>query len=426
MPRRVRAFYNNYCSGEAISHIALSLCRHMSDEHLDVRLLFTASDRATRHAFTHDALPAWLQRPAYRFCPESCIRRFAQWRYVNWLAQGDIAYIWPGCDLKVYEALRSRGHTIVMERINTHRATSKSILDVEYQRLGLPPDHGITEAEIDLERRKTALADHLFCPSPLVLESFASERVPRHKLLLTSYGWDPTRIRPTPQAAPRDSGFTVLFVGRVCIRKGAHLLLQAWAKARIPGRLVLVGSLEPAVAKLCSALLSRSDVLYLGHTRDVAAVYRGADVFAFPTLEEGSPLVSYEALASGLPMLTSPMGAGEIVRDGVEGLIRDPHDEDAWSDALNIMARDSQLISRLARNARERSQAFTWHDVGQRRSYASGRPGLSRFNQHSSDSARCSAGAGISFWPGDPQMAILLMIIGRFLPATAARMIGPG
>ena len=67
----------------------------------------------------------------------------------------------------------------------------------------------------------------------------------------------------------------------------------------------------------------------MDYTRDIAFAYREADFFAFPSLEEGSPLVTYEAMANGLPVLTSPMGAGGIVRDGKDGIIVSPYDEEA-------------------------------------------------------------------------------------------------
>ena len=65
--------------------------------------------------------------------------------------------------------------------------------------------------------------------------------------------------------------------------------------------------------KTCSRILARSDVIHRDYTSDIALAYREADFFAFPSLEEGGPLVTYEAMANGLPVLTSPMRAGGVV-----------------------------------------------------------------------------------------------------------------
>jgi glycosyltransferase involved in cell wall biosynthesis len=105
----------------------------------------------------------------------------------------------------------------------------------------------------------------------------------------------------------------------------------------------------------------------LGYVKDIASVYARADVFAFPSFEEGSPLVTYEAMAHGAAMLVSPMGAGALVREGREGLVREPGDVAGWVDALRTLARDPDLRARLGRAGRERAQEFTWAAVAGRR-----------------------------------------------------------
>ena len=105
-----------------------------------------------------------------------------------------------------------------------------------------------------------------------------------------------------------------------------------------------------------------------GYVRNVPAVFRSADVFAFPTLEEGSALVVYEAMASGLPGLYSPMGAGMVARHEQDGYVMDPYDEEAWVAALRRLAGDRELRQRLGKSAQERAQEFTWPKVGRQRS----------------------------------------------------------
>ena len=157
---------------------------------------------------------------------------------------------------------------------------------------------------IQQEDEEMSLADFIFCPSPEVKKSFLEIGVPEDKLISTSYGWCPKRFpNISPKKQPSDT-VTVVFVGSVCVRKGAHLLLQAWEKAGIKGRLMLCGRIEPAIAEICSDILGRSDVIHIDYTTNVGAVYGEADIFAFPSLEEGSPLVTYEAMAHGLPVLT--------------------------------------------------------------------------------------------------------------------------
>ena len=74
--------------------------------------------------------------------------------------------------------------------------------------------------------------------------------------------------------------------------------------------------------------------------------------------------IAYEALAWGLPCLVSPMGGGEIIRDGVEGFVMDPYDVDLWAERIRQLAQDHALRETMARAARERAATFTWDRVG--------------------------------------------------------------
>ena len=80
----------------------------------------------------------------------------------------------------------------------------------------------------------------------------------------------------------------------------------------------------------------------------------------FPTLVEGMPLVVLEAMASGLPVITTPNGPGDIVRDGVDGFLVPPRDVDAIVDRLALLRTNLELRQEMSFNAREQAQRFTW------------------------------------------------------------------
>ena len=109
------------------------------------------------------------------------------------------------------------------------------------------------------------------------------------------------------------TGFRALFVGTICVRKGVPQLLAAWKKSGVEGELLLVGKVEPAIRPLLEPYLENNSVRALGFTSDVGRLYKSADVFVFPTLEEGGPQVTYEAAGCGLPIITTPMGMANII-----------------------------------------------------------------------------------------------------------------
>jgi glycosyltransferase involved in cell wall biosynthesis len=241
------------------------------------------------------------------------------------------------------------------------------ILDDAYERFRVLPQHAITSESVVAETEGLELADYIFCPSPIVHSSLIKLGMPPSKLLLTSYGWDPIRLSRSTTQLPRADGLNALFVGTLNVRKGVHLLLHYWAQSGIKGKLTLAGEMDPIIKEKCADLLNRDDVVVRDFADDVGALYRSADVFLIPSLEEGSPLVTYEACGSRLPVVASPMGGGGIVRDKLEGLIIDPYDGPAWVAAIRTLAYDSELRMQMGQAAAKRAENFVWSSVTARR-----------------------------------------------------------
>jgi len=338
---KLSSLFTIYCNDQGVSHIFLSLCGQWRGSDLQARMVVPNCEPSCRGPNLVEGIPPFLKWLYYR-SPDGA-RDMAEKRFLKDLKYFDAAYLWPATSLETFRKVKKLGQPIFLERFNCYTGTAKRILDDAYTRLGVHPQHPNTPDKIQQEQAEVGLADFIFCPSPEVTKSFQEAGVPEQKLIPTSYGWSPRRFPTIPSDKLRRETVTVLFVGSVCVRKGAHLLLRAWERAGVKGRLMLWGSMEPTIAETCGEILERSDVVHLEYNKDIAFAYREADIFAFPSLEEGSPLVIYEAMAHGLPVLTSPMGAGSIVRDGIDGIIVSPDDGDAWVEALRKLAHSPEL-----------------------------------------------------------------------------------
>jgi glycosyltransferase involved in cell wall biosynthesis len=314
-----------------------------------------------------ETLPYWARPLPYRWSRPIALSAFdrAFLRAAGSGAAGHhAAYIWPNASLATLDELKRRGITVFREMINGPRWRAQRILDDAYKRLGLSPSHGLDEASSEEERQALNAVDYAFSPNTQVTASLLETGLPPHRILEASYGWDPKRFSGTARLLPPTDGVTILFVGTICVRKGAHLLLDYWARSKLRGRLIFAGEMEPAIKQACAGLLARDDVQVLDYVADAGALYRSADIFAFPTLEEGGPQVTYEACGCGLPVITSPMGAGRIAIDGKQGFIRDPYDGPGWIAALQTLAEDVPRRRAMALAARESAEAFHWEAVG--------------------------------------------------------------
>lgn len=152
----------------------------------------------------------------------------------------------------------------------------------------------------------------------------------------------------------------VLFVGWMIEAKGVRELLDA--VSRTPEvHLTMVGPEEPSfvdtIRRDLAALGERVRVLPTLPKRDVFALYASADVFVLPTHREGFPNVVLEAMAHGLPVIATPVGAiPEAVEDGVTGVLVPARDAGALAGALQRLCADPELRATLGRAGRERAE----------------------------------------------------------------------
>jgi glycosyltransferase involved in cell wall biosynthesis len=358
---RIVGFFPIFNTGGAVSYIAGSMYGAFSRRGVDARLWVPSSDPSARRPYIREGVPASLRGLAYRVAGDVRVRRLAEDRFLADLRPGDVAHVWPGFSEDNFRRVKERGAVLAYECINCALPTAKEILDREAATIGVPGS-GITPEGIAAERRQHQAADFLFAPSPLVRESLLNSGVPDEKIIPCSFGWEPGRIRPGDNGPARgpDDGLRVLFVGSGRVRKGIHRLVEAWRRSGVKGKLIIAGQVDPVVRELLGDDLTRPDVELLGYVRDIGPVFHSADVFAFPSFEEGSPMVAYEAMGAGLPMLVSPMGGGGIVRDGAEAMVLPPDDVDAWAAALRRLAADEELRARMSRHAVERSAEYTF------------------------------------------------------------------
>lgn len=162
---------------------------------------------------------------------------------------------------------------------------------------------------------------------------------------------------------------TVFAVGRVERVKGFDLLLRAFARAALPdARLVIGGDggALPGLRALAAELGVADRVGFPGRLGRGAVIagMASATVNVVPSRREAFGIVVLEAWRSGRPLIaTDREGPGTLVTDGVDGLLVDPENPDAFAAALRRILTDADLAARLARAGRETVRSYTWDAV---------------------------------------------------------------
>jgi len=145
-------------------------------------------------------------------------------------------------------------------------------------------------------------------------------------------------------------------------------LLDAWQKANVKAKLKIIGKIEPPIADLVKGYLKQNqNIEHVNFVDDLKPVYRDADIFILPSLEEGSPLVTYLALGASLPVIVSPMGGGGIIEDGKEGIIIDPHNQEELISSIRDLISDDSLRHTMAKASGKKAIEYTWDRVSKKR-----------------------------------------------------------
>ncbi len=283
--------------------------------------------------------------------------------------QAECVVAYEGFALPAFAARRAAGlgHNVLNYPIAHHRVRRRERLE-EIERT---PQFASTWPDFDdwpagHEQRlddEIALADAVLVGSTYAADTFVAEGIPRSRMKVVPYGVDLDTFAPPAEGAlaARDGArFEAIFTGQLTQRKGLSYLLEGWRRfAPADARLTLVGQ----TVGDARALAPWADLFrHVPHrTRpQLARHYQTSDVFVFPTLVEGMPLVVLEAMACGLPVIVTANGPADIVRDGVDGFVIPARDPDAIAARLETLYRDPALRAQMGRNASRRAAEFGW------------------------------------------------------------------
>ncbi len=157
--------------------------------------------------------------------------------------------------------------------------------------------------------------------------------------------------------------FTVGWIGRMTGVKRTDDVLVTVQKLRergVDACLVMVGDGpdREALEQLAKRLGIARSVLFLGYQEEVAPYFAAFDAFLLTSLNEGTPVTTIEALAAGVPVVSTRVGGvPDVVRDGVDGFLVEPGDTDAMAGRLAELAGDVELRRRIGDAGRERVQS---------------------------------------------------------------------
>ncbi|KQS76669.1 glycoside hydrolase [Rhizobium sp. Leaf384] len=275
-------------------------------------------------------------------------------------------YAFSGDALEQMQAAKRQGLWTAVEQMIAPREVVERLIDQEIARFPAwaGPQTANVFASVFAEREKAEwdLADAIVCPSRFVRDHVVACGGPADRCIVVPYGVNaPVAVERTHRMP---GPLRVLTVGEVGLRKGSPYVVEAARLAgrsavfRMAGRTFLPDDLQREISRWVTlrGIVPRADI---------GAELRWADVFLLPSICEGSATAVYEALAAGLPVITTE-NTGSVVRDGVEGFIVPTGNAVEIALAVERLAGDAELRADMSRNALSRAAEFTVEHYGRR------------------------------------------------------------
>lgn len=212
-----------------------------------------------------------------------------------------------------------------------------------------------------LERRCLEISRCIIANSKMVKNDIVRNySISPDKISVIYNGVDIERFRPAGDERKKalKAGYriqeenVVLFVGADFKRKGVDALLQAFSMLDLKEtRLIIAGKAgKPEYTAMAEKLGISKNVTFWGPEKEVDKLYALSDLFVLPTIYDPFSNATIEAMASGLPVITTHYnGVSEIIEDGVQGYIVDPLDVELLSARIGAALADSEEMGRKAR-----------------------------------------------------------------------------
>lgn len=267
-----------------------------------------------------------------------------------------------------YDAFSHYPHPGMLFQLHPHPASMRRILSDELHAHpdcaeSLEQEWELALPENDFEHlvRETSMAAHFLVASSFTRSTLVDHGASASSITVIPYGVDLSHFRPSPEPRSTSGPLQLLFVGRINQRKGIKYLLEALRLLNTPEvHLTVCGRVVDSL-DLFKPFANQIDIRPDVSPKELLLQYQRADLFVFPSVAEGFGQVLLEALACGLPILsTTRTAAPDLIENGIQGFIVPPCRPELLAQYIDWAVTHRNDLATMRRLARLRAEEFTW------------------------------------------------------------------
>jgi len=204
------------------------------------------------------------------------------------------------------------------------------------------------------------IADRYICLTKIMAENLAKMGVDEKKIRVLPNGVDTEFFHPS---RAKESNM-VLFVGRISLEKGVHVLLKSLSYLKMPIHLVIIGppSYNAKYFQMMLGLIRNENkkgyhrIMYLGEQEqtDLVQWYQEASIFVLPSFWEGFPVANLEALACETPVVATNIGGNpEVISHYENGMLVPPNDPVKLAESIQYLLDNETIATKLGKQGRK-------------------------------------------------------------------------
>jgi glycosyltransferase involved in cell wall biosynthesis len=272
-----------------------------------------------------------------------------------------VFYAYDTGALEAFEWCRSHGIKCVLNQMDPNRLEMERVQLEEKQWPGWTSQPlQVPDAYFSRREREWELADRIVVNSEFSRQALLQQGVAPEKLIVIPLSYEAAGFNHKLKAGNWRLGQTlrVLFLGQVILRKGIQYLMAA-ARLLEPESIHfdIVGTVGISAAAVASA---PKNMTFHGRTgrEQATAWYRQSHVFVLPTLSDGFAITQLEAMAHGLPVVTTPC-CGKVVSDGVDGFVVPSRQVEPLARIFQHYLANPELLNQQSGAAIAKARQFT-------------------------------------------------------------------